>query len=153
MDDDRRAFLLNEDGKSHRLADLPRKWDRPGRTAPDVYRVLLVWHYNRIADTKPWAWEGLCNLLNHLRDNEEEIPDHLLSWALDFACGRRTPPKLVGRKPDDDRNARILRTLEDLQRDRVTRAEAIRQIAELMNLSPEAVISAVRKAQRERLWL
>ena len=47
----------------------------------------------------------------------------------------------------------MLYTLEWLLSKGVSRVEAIREIAEVMNLSPEAVISAVRKAKRERLWL
>ncbi len=150
MDEDLRAYLHYE---GSRLANLPAMWTRASIFSPadDLIRELLVWHYDRMADTKPWAWEGLGQLLTTLRARKEEIHPRLHSWALDVASGRRTPPRPVGRKANDERDARFLYVLETLQGRGVTRADAIRQIAQEYHLSTGAVITAVRRAKQEGL--
>ena len=113
-----RALLLNKDGFPE-LEDLPHRWERTYEKrpigSPELRQVLLLWWYERMASTKPWAWEGLRRLLIALRERGEEIPDPLIAWALDVACELRKPPRRKrGPLRTDHRDVRMLEVLEIL---------------------------------------
>ena len=70
-----------------KLADLPSLWRAASAEASDSShsgdpdRLTWLAMYIDMADTKPWARDGLRGLLQELLENGEPVPDLLSCWV------------------------------------------------------------------------
>lgn len=159
MDDDGlRAFFrdhFRED--SFGLYDLPGAWDWLERENVKALATLAQQYwlvkYLEASPTESWAWEGLQRLLRTLLDRGEPIPGPLQSWALDVASGRRKPPhrgKGPPRKDDRDQRLYVALRMFVAEHPEVPKERAILVLADAMDMNADTVMSAIRKARRER---
>ncbi len=97
-----------------------------------------------LADTKPWAWEGLERLLNYLLENGEPVPRRLHLWGLhQYMTGR--PARRPGRPEKSERDLRVAVVFTMLRRDGYTRENAIGAIADQMECSIHNIGSIIYK--------
>ena len=85
--------------KADMLCEVWSRFDPSGTSQPEVVEQMRQEKLKRwIADSKDKyvAWEGCRRLLKKLREKpgDEHLPDELLIWALDVACGRIEKPTL-----------------------------------------------------------
>ena len=126
------------------FVDQWRDLSAPGRAA-----ALRYWIGK--AATDAWAHRQLCDLAAAILEAGETPPDNLLQFAAEVLRGNRAPPRRRGPKGDVYRDHRMLRTfvgMTDLLG--MPQREAARFVGGRMRprLSPEAVLSAVRRARR-----
>ena len=135
------------------LADLPSLWrDAPLESygsnhlgLPDRWTLLAI--FIDMADTKPWAREGLRRLLRELLEKDGPIPDPLVRWVLhQFARGDPAPRR--GRPEESDRNFRVLAVFEVLRAEQYTREAAMALIAEHLVCEPETIRSIIRNLEK-----
>ena len=137
------------------LADLPSLWretptegfdlNRPG----DLTRLEWLAGYIYLADTEPWARDGLCRLLRELLENGEPVPALLGVWALlQYAQGDPAPKR--GRPEDSERDFRVLAVYTLLRFNEYSREDAMGLIADRMFYAPETVRSIIRKDKYKR---
>ena len=97
-----------------------------------------------LADTKPWAWEGLERLLNYLLENGEPVPRRLYLWGLhQYMTGR--PARRPGRPEKSERDLRVAVVFTMLRRDGYTREKAIGAIADQMECFDHTIGSIIYK--------
>ena len=135
------------------LADLPSLWrNAPPESSDSNHlglpdRLTLLAMFIDIADTKPWAREGLRRLLRELLAKGEPVPGMLISWAVhQFAWGEPAPRR--GRPEDSDRNFRVLAVFEVLRAEQYTREAAMALIAEHLVCEPETIRSIIRNLEK-----
>ena len=136
-----------------KLSDLPGLWREYPPEASDpnhpAYADRMTWLvlYIVLANSKPWAREGLRKLLRALLENDEPVPPLLSGWVNDqFAQGEPTPSR--GRPEESDRNFRVLTVYTWLWIHGYTREAALGHIANWMVCEPESVRSIIRKFGR-----
>ena len=135
------------------LSDLLGLWEAtlPDELDPDHPECLLresyVYACTVLADTKPWAWEGLERLLNYLLENGEPLPRLLHSWALNqYMTGRPAPRP--GRPEKSERDLRVSVVFTMLRCDGYTREKAIGIIADKMNCPEDTIGSIIYKHRK-----
>ena len=159
--DDIRAFIENEDGSYPESADLVARWDSlsPDARAPDrpnyLTRDVLIWSYSHWAFKRRWAWDGLNQLLITLEDRREPIPKALKDWAYSVVSRQargtfKAPDKMRNPEfgPKDDRDMRIMRVVQELCEDGMSREAAIDKVADALHWPGTTVISVVRKMEK-----
>ena len=136
-----------------KLEEYPSYWRKTPPEASDSndrgYPAWWPWlaMYIDLADTKPWAREGLRGLLRELLEKGEPVPGMLISWAVhQFAWGEPAPRR--GRPEDSERNVRVLVVFMWLQIEGYHRDEAMGVIADQMVCDPETVRSIIRKFEK-----
>ena len=133
-----------------KFADLPSAWrDAPdGEPDPDhsdfFNRAALLRTYIGIAETAPWAREGLRSLLRELRESGEDVPAPLVWWAVD-QCVQGDPPPKRGRPEAVDRDFRVWVAHGALRSFGYRQDVAVAYIADLMSRPEETVRSMIRK--------
>ena len=149
------AYIIAEEEYYPRLSDLTYWWDAIPPDAPDpehpAYprRTMLLASYVNWSHTKLWAQEGLRQLLSDLLKRQEPIPEILQIWAFNVAANTE-PTRRPGRQEKSDRNARIMAVLRWLQGMGYSREQAMRDIADAIDVDYETVRSAVRKVENDR---
>ena len=137
-----------------KLADLTSFWRKHTLEEPDpdhpeypLRSTLLAGYINR-ARTNGWAREGLRGLLRDLLlDEDEPIPETLISWAVcEYALSDRAPKR--GRPEESDRDYHVIAGFEMLKDAGYTRTGAIEKIADLMLYEPENIRSIIRKHEK-----
>ena len=133
-----------------KLADLPGLWretpedaydpDHPGFRLRLSYLVACI----VLADTKPWAREGLRQLHRELLENGEPVPPLLDGWLHD-QLAQGEPASRRGRPEESDRDLRVLTMFKTLSDEGLTRQDAIFKIADWMDCSHETVRSILHK--------
>ena len=136
-----------------KLADLPSLWREAPAEASDSShsgdpdRLTWLAMYIDMADTKPWARDGLRGLLQEVLENGEPVPDLLSCWVHhQYAQGDPAPRR--GRPEDAERDFRVLAVFTLLWVEDYSREAAMDKIADLMSCEPETVRSIIRKYSR-----
>ena len=135
--------------------DLPSLWrltppEEPSSRFPgysarmELLRTYIIWSH-----TKPWAMEGLRNLLREFLDNREPVPELLSLWAL-RQYARGDPKPKWGRPEEADRDSLVWDVFTMLRKHAYSRQAAFNFIAEKIGYEPETVRSVIRKRERER---
>ena len=150
--------LQDDDPDIPRLDDLPYWWKRfsgyPPKSENQRYPNALdfLWMYIHQADIRPWARQGLRNLVEYLHEEEEDIPDPLKEWVLEQYI-RDDPPPKRGRPELHDRNYRVWAAYRFFRERGLTRQAAIAQISDLRSTEKgkcdtETVRSIIRKFEK-----
>ena len=136
-----------------KLADLPSLWRAASAEASDSShsgdpdRLTWLAMYIDMADTKPWARDGLRGLLQELLENGEPVPDLLSCWVHhQYAQGDPAPRR--GRPEESERDFGVLAVFKVLLEREYSREAAMDLIADLMSCEPETVRSIIRKLER-----
>ena len=142
-----RAFVLEEDERVAKMADLPFWWDRidPNERDPDLpsytRRHMMLSSYTNWSFTQRWAWDGLQRLLAALLERREPTPQALQQWAYSVALGTRPRPR---KAKNAERNARMTHVARSLAWELgLPKEEAIGEIAKALSLPEGTVRSAV----------
>ena len=107
-------------------------------------RLALLACYINLADTKPWAREGLRALLRELLAKGEDMPGLLVQWVLDqYARGDPAPRR--GRPEESERDYHVVAGFTLLLEQKYTREAAIDKIAEVMSYEPDGIQYIIRK--------
>ena len=130
------------------MAPLPEVWAhdyRPGsRNFGGRDRVLAYWL--RMAESDPWTFDQVGDLLGAMLDSGEDVPPCLDTWAREVASRRRSRPRPKGRRrtdrADDSHVALQVRALAMMTG---SRREACRIVGGWLAMSPENVESAWRR--------
>ena len=149
-----RAFVENENGSYIELADLPAGWDAIKPDGRDE-RELLIASYMNYALKHRWAWDGLNRLLVTLEDRREPIPDILKVWACSVVSRKFRGKLKVPRKQQDgsrfaaqdDRDFRIMSLYRKLRDEKMTKENAIGDIARGCSLPEGTIESVINKMQ------
>ena len=151
-------LLQSEDSETPGLADLPFWWkllsaesSKPANLwCPKPLDFLDMYIYQ--ADKKPWAREGLRNLMEFFLEEEEDIPQPLNEWALHQYVQGDPPPKR-GRPELHDRDFQVWGSYNLLRDDGLTRQASIEQVSHLLSsekeeFDTETVRSIIRKFEK-----
>ena len=128
-------------------APLPDVW----RATSAEFRPAVLEYWLAWSARDPWTFEQLRELAATLMRDGEELPDGLLSFAVEFLQGERAPPSRSGPRTDIHGDHRVLRTFVCMtELLGLSQREAARFIGERMRppLSVTGVLSAVRRARR-----
>ena len=135
------------------LADLPSLWrDTPTEASDSSHpgftsRWTFLAIYINLADTNPWAREGLRGLLRELLENGEPVPALLGAWGLQqYVQGDPAPRR--GRPEESERDFRVLAVFKVLLEQGYSREAAMGVIADQMFCEPETVRSIIRKLEK-----
>ena len=135
------------------LADLPSLWrDTPAEASDSSHpgftsRWMYLAMYIDMADTKPWARDGLRGLLRELLENGEPVPGMLILWGLQqYVQGDPAPRR--GRPEESERDFRVLAGFMVLLEQGYSREAAMGVIADLMSYETETIRSIIRKLER-----
>ena len=136
-----------------KLADLPSLWRAASAEASDSShsgdpdRLTWLAMYIDMANTKPWARDGLRGLLQELLENGEPVPDLLSCWVHhQYAQGDPAPRR--GRPEESERDFGVLAVFKVLLEREYSREAAMCFIAERMFCDQETVRSIIRKLER-----
>ena len=136
-----------------KLEDLPslwrnHPWEESDPDHPELpLRLALLAGYINLADTKPWAREGLRALLRELLAKGEDMPGLLVQWVLDqYARGDPAPRR--GRPEESERDYHVVAGFTLLLEQKYTREAAIDKIAEVMSYEPDGIRYIIRKHEK-----
>ena len=136
-----------------KLADLPSFWrlapaEESDSSHPEFpSRLTLVAMYIYMADSTPWARDGLRGLLSELLENGEPVPALLGAWGLQqYVQGDPAPKR--GRPEESERDFRVLAVFMVLLEQGYSREAARGVIADSMSYETETVRSIIRKLER-----
>ena len=109
--------------------------------------LLAYWLTKAAAD--PWAFGQLQALAAHLRDAGEDVPAPLAGFIWEVGVGRTEPPPPARRGPKTNmrRDAAIAAAVLILQGEGATLRGAADTVGKHLSLSPEAILSARRRAR------
>ena len=110
----------------------------------ELTQEMLLAMYIDMADTTPWAREGLRRLVQEKLANDEPVPELLIPWVL-HQFVRGDPPPKPGRPKESDRDFRVLSVFSVLREQGWTSEAAMGDIADLMDYAPETIRSIIRK--------
>lgn len=118
------------------------------RHSPAFHGQLLAYWLTKAADD-PWAFAQLQSLADHLRDAGKDVPKPLEEFVWRVGVGRVESPPSTRRGPKSNmrRDVAIATAVLMLQEDGASLRKAAAIVGEHLNLSPEAILSARRRAR------
>ena len=99
-----------------------------------------------MAKEQTWAWDGLRNLLRHMIENDEQIPEFLGTWGV-YQLVKGGRPKKRGQPEEFDRDLRVWAVFTVLQSDGWSRLKAYDYIARLTGYQSRDIRGIISKLE------